>query len=344
MGAFNPYCLSSYLAYRYVIGEAEAWKPGLAPSLPQVDFDEQIPVVDADQVERALAELVTPDSETGILLSGGIDSAILASYLPAGTRAYTIRFMAEGAIDESQMAQVYAERLGLNLQVVQVGWEDYQRDCDALMRNKSAPLHAIEPALFVAASQAKRDGLSRLVVGNGADSTFGGLDKLLARDWSFDAFVARYTFIDPAAVLEEPVDLRRVFEPFREADGIDAQAFLKSVHGLGIIQAFDNAVGLAGISLVEPYENLRFEGELDLVRIRNGESKYVLRALFERRFHGLEIPEKIAFARPMDRWLEDWSGPKRDEFLRFDIDAFSGDQRWLLWCLERFLDRCEAQD
>ena len=78
-------------------------------------------------------------------------------------------------------------------------------------------------------------------------------------------------------------------------------------------------------------------------RIRNGESKYVLRELFERRFEGVAIPEKIAFARPMDRWLADWPGPKRAEFSRLDIDNFSGDQRWLLWCLERFLDRCQSR-
>jgi hypothetical protein len=40
----------------------------------------------------------------------------------------------------------------------------------------------------------------------------------------------------------------------------------------------------------------------------------------------------------MDKWLKAWDGPLRSEF-RSDIELsrFTGEQKWLLYCLNRFL-------
>ena len=212
------------------------------------------------------------------------------------------------------------------------------------MRRKKAPLHAIEVALHKAALAAKADGLDTLIVGNGADSTFGGMDKLLSRDWTLEEFYRRYTFVDPFQALREPVDLRSVYQPYLKADGfIDVQRFLKTVHGLGIIQSFECAIHSAGLALLEPFEQLRYVRPLDLARNRAGESKYLLKALFSRLFAGMVPPEKIPFARPMDTWLADWTGPGRPEFKAgASWSSFTGDQRWLLHVLEQFLDLLDA--
>ena len=60
----------------------------------------------------------------------------------------------------------------------------------------------------------------------------------------------------------------------------------------------------------------------------------------EKRYKNLsQIPKKIAFARPMDEWLYNWSGPKREEFIKgIDMSNFSGNQKWLIFCLEYFLN------
>ena len=63
------------------------------------------------------------------------------------------------------------------------------------------------------------------------------------------------------------------------------------------------------------------------------------RNIFKDIYKELDVPEKIPFSRPMDRWLSDWTGPKRSEFVDdLDMTKFTGDQKWLLYCLERFLD------
>ena len=342
----NPRCLSSFLAFRYVTDPAAEWIPGVRPAYPAVSAQGQIPVATMEEIETQLRAIVARNGSpaTGILLSGGIDSAILAALLPRGTRAYTIKFNAAGFLDESIQARIYADLLGLRHTVVEVDWRDHADFAPALMRRKQAPLHAIEVALHKAARAARADGLDRLVVGNGADSTFGGMDKLLSRDWTLAEFHRRYTFVDPAQVLRDPTEIRSVYEPYVQPDGfVDVQRFLKTVHGIGIIQSFECAIHSAGLALLEPFEQLRYVRPLDLARIRAGESKYLLKALFRRLFNGMEPPEKIPFARPMDSWLADWTGPARPEFKAgVDWRAFTGDQRWLLYILGRFLDQLDA--
>ena len=42
--------------------------------------------------------------------------------------------------------------------------------------------------------------------------------------------------------------------------------------------------------------------------------------------------------RPVEQWLNSWDGPKRKEFKNIDINTFSGDQKWMIFCLEYFLN------
>jgi asparagine synthetase B (glutamine-hydrolysing) len=341
---FHPRALSEYLALRWLANPATAWWGAFRPDRASLSPSIQVRVGTADEIERALRNGlrdVNPHT-TGLLLSGGIDSAILARLVPSGMRAYTIRFDSPGAIDESVMAARYAEVSGLRHSVVSVGWRDYLATSDTLAMRKRAPLHPVEVGLFRATQAARIEGITTLIVGNGADSTFGGLDNLLSRDWVFDAFVERYSFVDPARVLRDPVAICGVFEPWRRAEAFDVAGFLKTVHGEGVTQAFVNAIAAGGCAMRAPYEDLVLDGPLDLGRIRAGESKYLLRELFLRLYPGFEVPEKIAFARPMDRWLADWPGPSRPEF-RDDVSVamLTGEQRWLLYALERFLTRVE---
>ena len=78
---------------------------------------------------------------------------------------------------------------------------------------------------------------------------------------------------------------------------------------------------------------------LDLNRIRNGESKYMIRELFRRKYPEIPVPNKLPMPRPVDQYFANWTGPKRKEFKpNLDMHTFTGNQKWLLWCLERFLN------
>jgi hypothetical protein len=130
-----------------------------------------------------------------------------------------------------------------------------------------------------------------------------------------------------------------IFEPYRLGNTINVMGFLKVVHGLGIIQMFENAVHAGGCSLVSPFAKLVLDSPLDLQRIRSGEPKYILNEIFRSVYPGLALPNKIPFARPMAEWLDGWNGPKRPEFHDdLEMKNFTGEQKWQLYCLERFLN------
>ena len=339
---YNPFCLSSSLAFRYVARANESWTEGVTPEFPHIPEANIITVSNAGEVLSSLQTLCEPvkgKTNVGILLSGGIDSAILASLLGKGTPAFTIRFIAEGAVDESIASSIYAKAIGLNHHIVDIHWQDYLDYVPMLMKRKKATLHAVEVGLYKAAKLAKEMGIDTLVLGNGADSTFGGLDKLLSVDWTFDAFMKRYTFLEPSRALKNPVSMVEIYEPYKRGDNVDVSGFLKTVHGLGVVQAFENAITAAGCKSFQPYEDLVLGVPLDMQRIRGGESKYILREIFQKLYAGIEVPPKVAFARPMDVWMKDWKGPKRNEFISdLDMANFNGEQKWLMYCLDTYLN------
>lgn len=125
MFSVYQYCLSSFLAFRYIVDPATEWMPGIRPTYPEVSAQGQISVETMEEIDAQLRAIVARkiSPAMGILLSGGIDSAILAALLPQGARAYTIKFNADQFLDESVQARVYANALGLQHTVVEVNWE-----------------------------------------------------------------------------------------------------------------------------------------------------------------------------------------------------------------------------
>ena len=111
------YCMSHYLAFRYIADENMNFYEGLKHEVYKGHSKDEITKVktieDMDKIIRQKIKEFFIPNKTAILLSGGIDSAILASYLPKGTKAYTFHCVADGAIDETKQAKKYCDIYGL---------------------------------------------------------------------------------------------------------------------------------------------------------------------------------------------------------------------------------------
>ncbi len=179
-----------------------------------------------------------------------------------------------------------------------------------------------------------------MIVGESADLIFGGMDKLISPEWSFDAFVKRYTFLDPYLVLTHPVDQSELFEKYRIGEhGIDVLKFMDEVFSIESSGSYMNAFGAAWMPYYDPYAKLMMANPLDMERIRNGEPKYLVRGLFAMKYPKLKIPFKIPMPRPVDAVFKDWAGPSFGGYFRKDIpmDNLTGNQKWQLWCAEEFM-------
>lgn len=339
------FCLSSYIAYRYIYKDGMDFYEGMAhKNFIPIGLNERISVADAkeidDVIQTQIDALYSQYKEIGILLSGGMDSAILASYLKPGSHAYT--FVAQGTEvfnADKERAEQYCHKFGLQHHLVDISFDDYVEYTPKVMERKCAPVHSIEPQIYKAAMMAKRDGVEMIIVGESADLIFGGMDQLLSKDWLFDDFVKRYTFLDPNLVLETSVDVSELFEIYRKGEYIDFLSFMDNVFSIESSGSYMNAFATANLPYYDPYAKLIMRNKLDLYRVRNGEPKYLVRNLYAMKYPEIPIPDKIPMPRPVDMIFSNWSGPQREEFRKdIPMDQLTGNQKWQLWCAELFLD------
>lgn len=346
MSADKNYCMSSFLAFRYIYEDDKDFSTHLKHrAYHQHGDDKKTFVENAKDIDVVLKKIFDSieGKKLGILLSGGMDSAILASYMP-GRDAYTFRFMnGEFQKEELERAKKYAETYGLKLHYIDVSWDMVERNVNTVMRYKGAPVHSIEPQIYEGAIIAKRDGIDVMVIGDGADYAFYGMDGLLSKDWLFEDFYKRMIYVEPSEVLNEPVDMHYIFEKYRKGEHIDFLGMYDSIVTDESYASYDNAFYSAQMPFIDPYELLKMSSPLDLNRIRSGDSKYLIRELFRLRYPKLPVPEKNPMPRPVDFYFRDWKGPSRPEFKNnLDMKKYSGNQKWLMWVLERFLNEIDG--
>ncbi len=337
------FCMSSFLMYRYIYDEAFDF------GLPRKNIDiffERTPVADGDELINFLharVEKATVDGKAALALSGGIDSAILAKFMPEGSTAYTFRCLVPGkkVEDESERAAHWAEICKLNHKVIDIYWEDVEAVVDKLMLHKGAPIHSIETQIYIAAKKVLADGFEKFIFGENADIIFGGMDGLLVKDWLFGEFVERYSYILPYKVLKNP---QMILEPFKEfeVDGhIDGHDFVNKYFRQEALGTYTNSCSTANIRILMPYSLTKLAEPINYKKIRGGEPKYIVRDAFRKLYPGEEIPRKTPMPRPVNEWFENWQGPTRKEFLPHCQENLNGNQRWMVWALERFLNLIE---
>ena len=336
---------SRYLIYRTLYDNTCSFGDGQCPIIADASFPRQ-DIYSSDQLMRWLraeVERATQDGKAALMLSGGIDSAILAKSMPKGSVVYTLKCIVPGVevTDETAMAARYAQECGLEQRVIPVYWEDHEMLAPQLMRHKGSPIHSIEVQVYKAALRAKKDGFSRLIFGENADIIYGGMDGLLAKDWTFGDFVERYTYVMPYKVLRHPVLDLDLFLHHEKDGHIDGHEFVNDVFRTEALGSYHNACETAGIEFCGPFSTSRMAVPIDYARIRSGDTKYLVREVFRALYPGWELPKKIPMPRPMNEWMKNWTGPTRPEFWPDCVTSLSGDQKWMVWALERFLQDLE---
>lgn len=336
------YCMSHYLAFRFIKDENMNFFNGLTHKVFKPHDEKEItPVANIEDMDRIIKDKISEfyiPNKTAILLSGGIDSATLASYVPKGTKAYTFHCLAPNAIDERAQARKYCDIYQLDHEIIEIKWSDFKELTPEILKTDGVPFHSIEVQLLKACKHAKSQGIDRIIYGDAADYVFGGMDKILSRDWKFDEFITRYNSIEPSKVLKAPIDIKDIYEPYRkDKDMIDFQAFLKDYMDIESYTSYMHAFELGNVKYLDPFESMKMAQPLDLNRVRNGEPKYMVRELFKSKYPNMEIPTKIPMPRAMNQWLKDYK-PTRPEFIENCAENMTGDQKWLCWCLEQFLN------
>lgn len=342
------YCMSSYLMFRYIFKQDKRFADNMPCNIVNMNF-KRSSVKSADDLISEIENIVTKscsDGKAALALSGGIDSAILARFMPRGSKAYTFRCIVPGksVTDETSQASIWAQMNDLDHEIIDIYWEDVERVTDRLMLHKGAPIHSIETQIYLAALKARREGATKFIFGENADIIYGGMDGLLQEDWLFGEFVDRYIYVNPYHVLKNPYIILEPFREFEKNGHIDGHDFINKYFRQEALGTYNNACETAGIEFVGPYSLTYMDTPIDYKRIRSGETKYIIREAFAKLYPEEEAPAKIPMPRPVNEWFLNWKGPKRPEFIPHCTDKMSGDQKWMVWALERFLSNIEKNE
>lgn len=343
----KTFCMSSYLMYRYVFDQSKSFQEKKKCEVVDLDF-ERISVKDSASLYHALKQIVgaaCADGNAALALSGGIDSAILAKLVPQGTKAFTFRCIVPGVsvTDETNLAKKWATINGLDHEIIDIYWEDIVTAADVCMKNKGAPIHSIEAQIYIAAKKAREYGATKFIFGENADIIYGGMDGLLAKDWLYSEFIERYSYIMPYKVLRNPIMPLEPYQNFEKEGHIDGHDFINIYFRQEALGTYTNACNTAGISFVGPYSQTSMDVPIDYDRIRAGDTKYLIREVFKNLYPNTEMPAKIPMPRPVNEWFANWAGPTRPEFIPHCTDIMTGDQRWMVWCLERYLNLLDGK-
>ena len=160
--------------YRTIVDDNKCFSEKYPPVLFEENLDKK-EVFHSNELEEELKiqiEKACDNSKAALALSGGIDSAILAKFMPKGSTCYTFKCIVPGVdvVDETIQAEKYAKECGLCHKVIEIYWEDFEKYAPVLMRRKGAPIHSIEVQIYKAALQAKADGFDSLIFGESADN------------------------------------------------------------------------------------------------------------------------------------------------------------------------------
>lgn len=344
----RTFCASSWLMFRTIVDASKCFAEDIkeyhvAPPARRCEIHDSLELEAA--LRRGMAE-ATARGKTVLALSGGIDSAILAKMMPRGSVAYTFKCVVPGVevVDETPMAAKYAEECGLEHRVVEVYWDDMARLGAILMRHKGSPCHSIEIQICKAALKALGDGAREIVFGESADIVYGGMSGLLSKDWTIGEFIDRYSYVLPYKALRKSLLITPPYEKWTQGGYTDVHAFLNETMYEEAINSYANACATAGITLHMPYSTTVLGVPLDVARVRRGENKYLVREIFERLYPGWGVPDKIPMPRPLNEWFKTWKGPRRSEFWPHCTDTMTGDQKWYVFALERFLEMLDNHE
>jgi predicted subunit of tRNA(5-methylaminomethyl-2-thiouridylate) methyltransferase len=291
--------------------------------------------------------------DAAILLSGGMDSAILMPFMPKNTVAYTIYHEQLDEDNEVEIARKYCEKFGITHKVIAIKPQEYLDSMDALMINKKMPLSPAEPIFYIATKAAIRDGFKQIVTGGGADTCYGGASKL-RKNYTPKSFQKRLerSYISPKKTLNNYADLNNILldylTPPQETkpktgnffakfapkalnkELIDSKRFLREI---GIERfAFDNAINLAGATHVAPLKEMSY----DFNEEKNRKiPKYFIQEIYES-IYGYTPPKKLGLLKPTFL-LKDYS-PSNFDLFRKDlrVDNLRFPKKFIIYCLERF--------
>lgn len=217
-----------------------------ASPLPKVVNDKKEVLVEAYgvELEKAVKRQLLADVEVGILLSGGIDSAVIASlakkHYGGKLKAFTIGFEGEFEEDEIADAKETAEILGLEHHIKKISFTDFLgliKECSRIVEEPLATTSMI-PMYYLAELAAEK--VKVVLTGQGADEPLGGYTR-------YKSEIIRKKI---------PAPFRKVVQPVAQLVGSKNEQLLRGAKSIGISDEIERFLSVYEMFSVEEIKKL----------------------------------------------------------------------------------------
>jgi len=286
-------------------------------------------------VEDAVKLCCISDVSVGVLLSGGLDSTIIAG-LAGKSDTWTVGFDFD---NEFYWSRIAAKKFGTNHHEIFIHTDEFWEIANYLIKSRQEPLSVPNEVLIYKMSQSINSVNRVILSGEGADELFFGYDRIFAwamnHEWNIENFDQYYSYGTHRdfEILEEI--LAPVSECKKNIDKISL--FFQRYHLHGLLRRLDNSTMMCSIEARVPFVDHRLVEYLHVTRasdkIQNGIAKAPLKNAFKN-LVPMEIIDrpKVGFPVPLDRILQKQDQPKHfhksmDRWLDFNMKTLYGD-RW----------------
>jgi len=139
-------------------------------------------------IEKAIVKRVPeriPERNFGLLFSGGIDSSIVAYYLKKTKRNFTAYTVSYGNSKDELSAIENGKKIGIEVKVIKPTIDEIKKALPIVikaMHDTNIPKVEVALTIYLAAKEAKKDGVKVLFSGLGADEVFGGYRRSNEKD------------------------------------------------------------------------------------------------------------------------------------------------------------------
>ncbi|MFB3814209.1 MAG: asparagine synthase (glutamine-hydrolyzing) [Terriglobales bacterium] len=293
------------------------------------------------------------DVPAGVLLSGGVDSSLVAHALAkkCGVKLRTFTIGLEDELDESREARAVADELGVENNCLTLKPADALNLVDTVVDHLDEPFGDYSALPTYAVCNVAKAGATVLLTGDGGDEVFGGYTRYCwATGWRrwmarlYGCWRQRRPWLSPAEVAQEiyrrlmtagpsagsmrPSDLEDLLEGrlrnatvLQHLRHVDFQLYLPD----DILAKTDRMAMANSIELRSPFLDYRlveFSWRLpDSALVRGTERRRITRDLFVRNIGERYLQkQKHGFGIPIWDWLK---GPLREQ-LRTAIEELSG--------------------
>lgn len=203
------------------------------------DDEQKLVQIYGDLFERAVERQLMADVEIGILLSGGVDSALVAAIakdkLKIKPKAFTIGFIGEHDGDEIDLAKQTADTLGLDHFDRKIGYSDFLSGIKKIIKIVEEPIATTSTIPMYFLSELAASQVKVVLSGQGADEPLGGYYKYKALPFleRLRPFSGTTSFLDKLEfIYNKNENIRRVLSAVQEEDIINSWIEFNSISTL----------------------------------------------------------------------------------------------------------------